>query len=87
MSQPLAVALASLAAAAIAVGYWDVLTGSPRLSFLWISPIAVAVSIGCGCLFSLLPTRGRSLVVIGAYSAAALAPLVALVSWLIMRSS
>jgi solute:Na+ symporter, SSS family len=74
-------------AAAIAVGYWDVLTGSPRLSFLWIPPIAVAVSMVCGCLFSLLPTRGRPLAVIGGYSVATLAPLLALVGWLIMRAA
>ena len=69
-------------AAAVTVGYWDALTGQPRLSFQWIPPISLAASLAAGCLFSLLPTRGRPRAVVLAYAAAALAPLALLVAWL-----
>ena len=42
------------------VAYWDVFTGSPRISFLWMMPVSLVASLVCGCLFSLIPTRGRS---------------------------
>ena len=69
--------------AAVLVGYWDVLTGGPGISFLWIAPIALSVSIASGCLFSLVPTRGRSPVALLAYGGAALVPLVLAIHWLI----
>jgi len=75
-------ALYSGAAAAI-VGYWDVFTGLPKLSFLWITPVPFAVSLASGCLFSLLPTRGRPRAVLAGYSAAAAVPLLAVLAWLI----
>ncbi|MCA1808498.1 MAG: sodium-coupled permease [Kiritimatiellia bacterium] len=37
---------------AILVGYWDVLTGQPSLSFQWIAPTALAVNITVGCAVS-----------------------------------
>jgi Na+/proline symporter len=69
--------------AAILVGYWDVLTGLPKLSFQWIQPVSLLVSIGAGCLFSLLPTRGRKWPVLAGYSAVVLAPLAAVFIWVI----
>lgn len=45
---------------AIVVGYWDALTGMPRVSFQWIGPTSMLVTLVAGCLFSLLPLKGRS---------------------------
>jgi SSS family solute:Na+ symporter len=59
-------------AAGIVVGYWDVLTGLPKLSFQWIGATSLLAALTAGCLFSLLPTRGRSSAVAWAWSAAAL---------------
>jgi SSS family solute:Na+ symporter len=63
-------------AAAVVVGYWDVITGRPGLSFQCIAPVSLAVSLAGGTLLSLLPTRGRSRPALAAYAAAALVPLV-----------
>ena len=65
---------------AVVIAYWDVLTGTPSLSFLWIAPVALTASLIAGPLFSLLPTRGRSPLVLSAYTAAALVPL-AVIWW------
>lgn len=67
------------AAAAVLVAYWDVFTGLPQLSFLWVAPVSLAVSIGAGCFFSLAETRGRSAFVLAGYSAAALGGLYVIV--------
>jgi SSS family solute:Na+ symporter len=69
-------------AAAVLIGYWDVLTGQPRLSFQWMAPCALAISIAAGCFFSLWPTRGRPRAVVAGYAAAAIIPLLAAISWL-----
>ena len=47
-------------AAAALVGYWDLITGSEPLSFLWIGPISLVVSVAVGVPLSLLPTRNGS---------------------------
>jgi SSS family solute:Na+ symporter len=67
--------------AAVEIAYWDLFTGQPKISFLWVGPVAFAVSLGVGCGFSLLPTRGRSAAVLIAWSAAALGLLAALAGW------
>jgi SSS family solute:Na+ symporter len=59
---------------ALLVGYWDQFMGGSAISFQWIAPTALLVSIAAGCLFSLLPTRGKSRLVLAAYSGAALLP-------------
>lgn len=59
---------------ALLVGYWDLFTGGQPISFQWIAPTALLVSIVAGCLFSLLPTRGKPRMVLAAYSGAALLP-------------
>ena len=69
--------------AAVVLGYWDVFTGLPRFSFIWIFPIPFAVSLVCGCLLSLLPTRGRSAPVLGAYAVSTLLPLIVAVALLL----
>ena len=61
-------------AAAVLIAYWDLITGQPRLSFQLIAPVALVVSLGTGCLFSLLPTRGRPRPVLVGYALAALVP-------------
>ncbi|MDB6170605.1 MAG: hypothetical protein JWM88_3469 [Verrucomicrobia bacterium] len=65
-------ALYGLTAGAV-VGYWDVLTGAPKLSFQWIGPTSLLVTLVAGCLFSLLPTKGRGKSVAWAWSGGALA--------------
>jgi SSS family solute:Na+ symporter len=69
--------------AAALVGYWDVFTGLPKISFLWLMPISFAVSLAAGSLFSLLPTRGRSATALAGISVATLVPLVAIVAWIL----
>jgi SSS family solute:Na+ symporter len=59
-------------AAGIAVGYWDTFTGLPKLSFQWIGPTSLLVSLAAGCLFSLLPVKGRAPWVAWAWSGGAL---------------
>jgi len=59
---------------ALLVGYWDLFTGGPAISFQWIAPAALLVSIASGCLFSLLPTRGKPARVVAAYTLLALLP-------------
>lgn len=48
-------AVLASAAAAITVAYWETLTGSPGISFLWITPISLATGIVVGSLASLIP--------------------------------
>ena len=71
--------------AAILVGYWDVITGLPKVSFIWINPISFAVSLSCGVLFSLLPTRGRSAKAVGGYALMLLVPLAVIVGWILQH--
>jgi SSS family solute:Na+ symporter len=70
-------------AAAVVISYWDLLTGRAGLSFQWISPVAVVVTMIASTGFSLLPTRGKGGAIIAAYTAAALAPLAAFAIWIL----
>jgi SSS family solute:Na+ symporter len=70
-------------AAAVIVSFWDVLTRLPPLSFLWITPVSLVVTLAAGCLLSLLPTRGRSPAALGACAAAVFLVPIGLVGWLI----
>uniref|UniRef100_UPI00404AAA53 sodium:solute symporter family transporter n=1 Tax=Cephaloticoccus sp. TaxID=1985742 RepID=UPI00404AAA53 len=65
--------------AALLIGYWDLLIGGDSVSFQWIAPISLAVTMVCGPLFSQLPTRGKSKAVMAAYYATGIAPIVAFV--------
>jgi len=69
-------------AAAITIAYWDVFTGGRGLSFLWIIPVSLAVTLASGCLLSLPPTRQRSPAALAAFSLAALAPLAVFFGWI-----
>ena len=60
--------------AATLVGYWDVFTGGPAISFQWIAPVALVTSLTSSCLFSLLPTRGRSRTTLAGYGLAVALP-------------
>jgi solute:Na+ symporter, SSS family len=63
------------AAAGVLVGYWDVLTGKPGLSWTWLNPASLVVAVIAGCVFSLLPTRGRRWPVLAFWTAVAATPL------------
>lgn len=65
---------------AIVVGYWDALTGMPRVSFQWIGPSSLLVTLGAGCLFSLVPLPGRSPALAWAFRGVALVALAFAVS-------
>jgi Na+/proline symporter len=45
--------------AGVVVGFWDVVTGLPKISFQWIGPTALLVSLTAGGLFSLLTAKNR----------------------------
>lgn len=66
--------------AALLTAYWEPFTGGGPVSFQWIAPIALVVSLSTSVLFSLLPTRGKSTTVLAAYTTAALIPWVILVT-------
>ena len=70
--------------AALLIGYCDVFTGQPRISFQWIAPVALVVSLSTGVLFSLLPTRGRPRRIVWAYAAVSAAPLMGTL-WAVVR--
>lgn len=60
---------------AIAIGFWDSITGGPALSFQWLGPCALTVSLLVGTAASCLPAPRRGLTYILA-AAGALAPLI-----------
>ena len=66
----------------IVIGYWDVLTGQPKLSFQWIGAISLFVTLAAGCFFSMIPISGKSLRVKLAWSCGALIGLAATVACL-----
>ena len=61
--------------AGIVVGYWDVLTGQARVSFQWIGPISLFTTLSAGCIFSLVPLKGRPPIVAWLFGGAAIAAL------------
>jgi SSS family solute:Na+ symporter len=67
-------AVYSLSAAAI-IAYWDVLTGDKPLSFQIIAISSLVTHIVTGCIFSLLPTKGKKPGVIVLWSFLVLIPL------------
>jgi len=72
-------ALYSVTAATL-VAYWDLITGRPPVSFQWIAPAALCTTLVFSCVFSLLPTRGKSRGVLALYAVTAILPLVLLVT-------
>lgn len=65
---------------AIVVGYWDALTGMPRVSFQWIGPSSLLVTLVAGCVFSLVPLQGRSPAIAWGFRVSALGALAFAVS-------
>ena len=61
--------------AALLIGYWEILIGGDQVSFQWISPIALIVTMLAGPLFSLLPTRGKSAKILAGYYAISILPI------------
>lgn len=64
---------------ALLIGFWDVLTGNPPLSFLWIAFLSLVVSILSSLLFSLVfpSVRKKKAMVLG---------IILLVPWVILFS-
>ncbi|MCK5374914.1 MAG: hypothetical protein KAJ40_06485, partial [Alphaproteobacteria bacterium] len=46
-------------AVAMLIAFWDVATGQPGVTFLWIGPASLVVSIGASMLFSLIPLKEK----------------------------
>jgi len=65
--------------AALLIGYWELIIGGDLVSFQWIAPIALAVTMVAGPLFSQLPTRGKSKSVMAVYYVVSIAPVIAFV--------
>jgi SSS family solute:Na+ symporter len=63
--------------AAVVVAYWDVLTGTAPVTFLWIAPISMAASLSAGVYFSIWNTRGKAAGPLIGAAVVALAPLAA----------
>ena len=49
------VGLACGLAIVISINYWQEITGSPGISFLWAMPLCLIVEVGVGALVSLIP--------------------------------
>lgn len=45
---------------AVTIGYWDVITGLPAISFQWISASALAVNMSMSCTVSWLTYKGKT---------------------------
>ncbi|MBT4483101.1 MAG: hypothetical protein HOC71_05430, partial [Candidatus Latescibacteria bacterium] len=61
---------------AVLISFWDVLTGNPGFSFLWIMPIPLAVGIIFGIIFSFIPSRGKKMSTQLAWFAGMILPLI-----------
>ena len=46
-------------AVAMLIAFWDVATGQPGVTFLWIGPASLVVSIGGSMVFSLIPLKEK----------------------------
>jgi len=44
---------------AVLIGFWDIFTGNPGWSFMWIMPFSLVISILFSVVFSLIPTKGK----------------------------
>jgi len=70
--------------AAAIIAFWDVLTGQPGITFLWIGPASLIVSIGTSMLFSLIQVKGKGFKTTLVWSIVLLLPIV-LVFLMILR--
>ncbi|MEO6873393.1 MAG: hypothetical protein ABI222_01090, partial [Opitutaceae bacterium] len=73
--------------AGVVVGFWDVVTGLPKISFQWIGPTALLISLTVGCLFSLVPAKKRGPLAAWVWGGAGLAALSLIVSRLVALRS
>jgi SSS family solute:Na+ symporter len=62
---------------ALLIGYWDVFTGRPGLSFQWIGISALAANLGVACAASAIGPKGSSGKAVAAWSAAAICLIIA----------
>jgi len=62
------------------IGYWDVFTGGAPISFQWIAPVALTITLVCGPFFSLWPTRGKSIKAMAVYYLITAIPLITVIS-------
>lgn len=74
-------------AAAVLVVFWDALTGARPISFQWIELASLTANVAMGCLFSLIPTRGRPWRDLLPWGAVAAWPLVLVGFWLWLSRS
>ena len=72
-------------AAAFILSFWDVMTGFPPVTFLWIIPGSLFVSIAASILFSLIPTKGKNVFTIVLWSCALIVPVVFIIISLWLR--
>ena len=63
-------------AVAAVIAFWDVLTGQPGVTFLWIGPMSMVVSICVSILFSLIPIKGKGWKVILVLSVVLIVPII-----------
>ena len=68
--------------AAYIIAFWDVMTGQPGVTFLWICPASLFVSIGASLLFSLIPTKGKGVRTHVLWSILLLLPVVLIIGYL-----
>ena len=73
-------------ATAAIIAFWDVLTGQPGVTFLWIGPASLAISIGASMLFSLIPTKGKGWKVIFVWSIILILPIILVFLLLIFKA-
>ena len=64
-----------IAVAAI-IAFWDLLTGQPGVTFLWIGPLSLVVSIAASMLFSFIPTKGKGWKYISIWSLVLILPII-----------
>ncbi len=72
-------------AIAFIIAFWDVLTGQPGVTFLWIGPASLVVSIGVSMLFSLIPIKGKGAFAYTVLSILLLAPVVILIGVIALK--
>jgi len=64
------------------IAFWDVMTGQPGVTFLWICPVSLIVSIGASLLFSLIPSKEKGFWTYVLWSIILLLPVVLLIGYL-----
>jgi len=68
----------------IIIAFWDLITGQPGITFLWIGPASLIVSIGASMLFSLIPVKGKGLKTTLVWTIVLFVPIILIFIYLIM---